>query len=187
MRPLFIVLLVLCALLAVGKFAISDFWGGISMLMVCMMGTFVLSGEQGLNVENCLFYAVMALISGIFDVMACVMYLSHSKYALFEKKAPTMVLVAQTIFIASPIILFTSSCLAYSMYSDCRENSPESSPFMYEDGYGYGARDYRPPPPQPLPRQNVEGPPRAGLGAHQQSATRPFSGQGQRLGDSRDG
>merc|ERR1719272_872767 len=128
------VLLSLCGILAVGKFAISDFWGGISMLLVVMMGAFVLSGEHGLNVTNCLFYAVMALISGIFDVMACVMYLSHSKYGLFDKKAPTMVLIAQSVFVLSPIALFASGCLAYSMYSDCRNHMEESSPLGgYDD------------------------------------------------------
>merc|ERR1719421_1379605 len=105
------------------------------MILVRMMGAFVITGEHGLNVVNCLFYAVMAMISGIFDVMACVMYLSHSKYALFDKKAPTMVLIAQSVFVLSPIVLFASGCLAYSMYSDCRNNMTESSPFYgYDDG-----------------------------------------------------
>merc|ERR1719161_378440 len=115
-------------------------------MLVCIMGTFVMTGENGLNVTNCLFYAVMAIISAIFDLMACVMYLSHSKYALFDKKAPTMVLVAQTIFVASPIVLFVSGCLAYSMYSDCRNHLTENAPFGggYDDGYGYGSQ----PPPR---------------------------------------
>merc|ERR1719161_3241147 len=115
------------------------------MLLVCMMGTFVMSGDHGLNVINCLLYAVMAIVSAIFDVIACVMYFSHSKYGLFEKKAPTMVLIAQTIFVASPIVLFASGCLAYSMYSDCRNSLTESAPFGgYDDGYGYGSQ----PPPR---------------------------------------
>merc|ERR1719313_2438867 len=123
------------------------------MMLVCMMGTFVMTGDNGLNVTNCLFYAVMAIISAIFDLMACVMYFSHSKYGLYEKKAPTMVLVAQTIFIASPIVLFISGCLAYSMYRDCRDSIVESSPF--------GGGPQRGPPRQP---------------------TRAFQGEGQRLG-----
>jgi len=189
MRPWFCFLLALCALLAIGKFAISDFWGGISMILVCMMGSFVITGEHGLNVVNCLFYSVMAMISGIFDVIACVMYLSHSKYALFDSKAPTMVIIAQTVFVASPIVLFASSCLSYAMYSDCRQSLEESAPLDYDDGYGYGARDYRPPPPPP-PRDPPRGPPRDGPGRYQTGPrgqqTRPFSGQGQRLGSGND-
>jgi len=184
MRPFFIVILGICFLLAVGKFVISDFWGGISMLLVCMMGAFVLSGEHGINVTNCLFYAVMALISGIFDVMACVMYFSHSKYAIFDSKAPTMVLVAQSVFVLSPIALFASGCLSYSMYNDCRNNMSESSPFTsYDDGYGYGARDQRP-PPSGYPQGQLR--PGGQQQQHQQQQARPFQGQGQRLGDSQD-
>merc|ERR1719272_541721 len=167
------VLLSLCGILAIGKFAISDFWGGISMILVCMMGAFVLTGEHGLNVTNCLFFAVMAFISAIFDVMACVMYLTHSKYALFDSKAPTMVLVAQSVFVASPIVLTIAGCVAYSMYSDCRSNMAESAPFGggYDDGYGYGS--------QPPPRQPQAGPPR---GPPREPQNQPFQGQGQRLG-----
>merc|ERR1719310_2053791 len=110
------------------------------MMLVCMMGTFVMTGDNGLNVTNCLFYAVMAIISAIFDLMACVMYFSHSKYGLYEKKAPTMVLVAQTIFVASPIVLFVSGCLAYSMYRDCRNAIIGYDDYERPD---YGSRDYR--------------------------------------------
>merc|ERR1740117_878135 len=102
-----------------------------------MMGSFVFTGDSGLNVTNCLFYAVMAILSAIFDVMACVMYLSHSKYALFDKKAPTMVLVAQTIFVASPIVLFASGCLAYSMYRDCRNSILENEPVYDNNEYSW--------------------------------------------------
>lgn len=167
MRPVFTALLVILFILAIGKFVISDMWGAISMLLVCLMGCLVLTGNGGINVTNCLFYSVMALISGIFDVMACVMYLNNSKYKLFDGKAPTMVLVAQSIFVLSPLCLFISAGVAYSMYSDARNNA-ESQPLAgdWERGGGY----YDAPPParsQPAPKA---------------APTQPFQGQGQRLG-----
>lgn len=166
MRPVFVGCLIILAGLVVGKFAISDFWGAISLLLVVAMGAFCLTGDNGLNVTNCLFYAVMALISGIFDVIACVLYLQHSKYALFDTKAPTMVLVAQSVFVLSPVVLFVSGCLAYSIYSDARRASEESAPLG-------GGTDYRPyydaPPPPPPSRPT-------------RPQTQPFQGAGQRLG-----
>merc|ERR1719265_768753 len=98
MRAYFIAFVALEGALVIGKFVISDFWGAISMLMIVLMGGLVLSGEYGLNVTNCLFYAVMAFISAVFEIMAAVMYFTHSKYGIFDSKAPTMVIVAQSIF-----------------------------------------------------------------------------------------
>merc|ERR1719183_2427651 len=95
-------------LLLVGKFAIADFWGGISLALVVLMGFLALSGEYGINVANCLFYAIMALISGVLDIIGCVAYFQHSKYKMFDTKAPTMVLVAQIVFLGSPLVLLAS-------------------------------------------------------------------------------
>merc|ERR1719224_163104 len=83
MRPWFMAMIVVLAALVVGKFVISDFWGGVSLVFVVLMGSFVLSGEYGINVVNCLFYAVVAIISGVFDVISAVMYFQHSKYKAF--------------------------------------------------------------------------------------------------------
>jgi len=165
MKPVFIGCLIVLAALVVGKFAISDFWGAISLMLVVAMGAFCLTGESGLNVTNCLFFAVMALISGIFDVIACVLYMQHSKYALFDTKAPTMVLVAQSVFVLSPVMLFISGCLAYSIYGDARRVSEESAPL----GGGMGGNQYYDTPQQPPPRPN-------------RPEAQPFQGQGQRLG-----
>merc|ERR1719158_1024329 len=135
-------------------------------MLVVAMGAFCLTGESGLNVTNCLFFAVMAFISGIFDVIACVLYIQHSKYALGDMKAPTMVLVAQAVFVLSPVMLFISGCLTYSIYSDGRRASEESAPLGGSMG---GASFYDsstlPPPPRPARPQ-----------------TAPFQGTGQRLG-----
>merc|ERR1719327_1264455 len=113
MRSTFIACQIVLAALLVGKFVISDFWGGISLIFVVLMGAFVLSGEYGINVINALLFAVMALITGIFDVISCVVYVQHSKYQLFDTSAPTMVLVAQAVFVASPALLFLSAGIAY--------------------------------------------------------------------------
>merc|ERR1719473_2495906 len=144
MRPIFMGMIGLLMALVVGKFVISDFWGGISLIFVVLVGCFALSGEYGINVVNCLFYAVMALISGIFDTIESVMYFNHSKYKMGDTSAPTMVLVAQAVFVLSPIVLFSSAALAYSIYSDCRNNSPEALPLG--GGGGGSGWDHEAPP-----------------------------------------
>merc|ERR1719478_1790682 len=99
MRPWFISSLVFLMMIVVGKFVISDYWGAVSLVFVVLMGVLVLSGDHGINATNALFYAVMAMISGIFDVISCMLYFQHFKYKLFEDKAPMLALLAQVIFI----------------------------------------------------------------------------------------
>merc|ERR1719213_1503754 len=86
------------------------------------------------------------MISGIFDIISCVMYFQHSKYKPFEKDMPKLVLLAQIMFIASPIVLFISSFLSYSIFSDCQSQLEEMMPV---NGRGYGG------PPQ---QRQYEGP-----------------------------
>merc|ERR1719482_1144125 len=128
MRPWFIVTLVLLMSIVVGKFIISDYWGAVSLFFVVLMGVLVLTGDHGISATNALFYSVMAMISGIFDVISCMLYFQHSKYKPFEARTPTLALVAQVIFIISPIALFISAAMSYSIFSDCRTQSEEFMP-----------------------------------------------------------
>jgi len=153
----------------VGKFIISDYWGAVSLIFVFLMGVMVLSGDSGINATNALFYAVMAMISGIFDVISCMLYFQHSKYKLFEEKAPTLALVAQTIFIISPIALFIASALSYSIFSDCRNHSEEFMPMVGDFGdlqYPYGGVAAQ--------GQSGQGPPRQGSGGRVPNTNQPF-------------
>merc|ERR1719453_35425 len=109
MRPWFVASLVFLQMIVVGKFIISDFWGALSLFFVVLMGMLVLSGDHGISATNALFFSVMAMISGIFDVISCMLYFQHSKYKAFEHGAPSIVITAQLIFILSPIALFISA------------------------------------------------------------------------------
>merc|ERR1719421_1248457 len=98
-------------------------WFIASLVLLMIIGLLVLSGEHGISMSNALFYSVMAMISGIFDVISCMLYFQHSKYRAFESGAPTLVIFAQIIFIVSPIVLFISAAIAYSIFSDCQQRS----------------------------------------------------------------
>lgn len=183
MRPVFIASLILLMILVVGKFVILDYVGAISLFFVVLTGMFVLSGSEGINGTYALFYAVIAIISGIFDVISCMLYFQHSKYKLFDEKAETIALVAQVIFIASPIALFISASISYSIFSSCRDQTEESLDRLREIEYAqYGAA----PPggfrsePRRQPQMGAgPGNPRANRDQHGFSA---FQGQGNRLG-----
>merc|ERR1719261_1079923 len=138
MRPWFISSLVFLMLIVIGKFVISDYWGAVSLIFVVLMGVLVMSADRGINATNALFYAVMAMISGIFDVISCMLYFQHSKYKFMEERAPTLALVAQVIFIISPIALFISAAISYSIFSDCRSASEEFMPMHGGDFPDYG-------------------------------------------------
>jgi hypothetical protein len=176
MRPWFIASLVLLTVIVIGKFIISDYWGAVSLFFVLFLGFLVLFGEYGLSATNALIYSVMAMISGIFDVITCMVYFQHSKYKAYEQGAPSIVILAQTIFIACPIALFISSAVAYSIFSDCQAASEEYMPMHggraggFDDlgpagGYGGMPRE----PPRQRQSQN-------------QGQFQPFQGQGHRVG-----
>mmetsp|Transcript_26821 Transcript_26821/g.58319 ORF Transcript_26821/g.58319 Transcript_26821/m.58319 type:complete len:244 (-) Transcript_26821:184-915(-) len=135
LRPAFIASLFALLLLVVGKFSIRDWWGAVSLIFIVMMGLFVISGPYRVNASSALFYCVMAVIAGIFDVVSCILYFQHSKYKLFESKATGMALLAQVIFLVSPGVLFLSASVAYAMFADC------SSELIPLQGVG-GRMDY---------------------------------------------
>lgn len=160
MRPVFLGMLCMLMVMVVARFVISDFWGAVSLIFVCLMGVFVLTGDYGISATNALFYCVMAIISGIFDAISCILYFQHSKYRMFDAKAPFIVLVAQAVFILSPLALFASASLSYSIYTDCRDRSADTLPILgaaFETpGFGVTDQGYQAAPP---PRQNVRQPP----------------------------
>merc|ERR1719262_1592731 len=97
------------------------------------MGCFVVFwGDRPIDVMNCLFFVVMAIISAIFDF--------------------------------TPVILLISAGLAWSIYSDCRNNGTyESEPFgrdPYDDPYRRPA--YSQPQPASRPPARNDNPPRSG-------------------------
>jgi len=166
--PFFKLLIGLQLLCVIGSFVINDWWGGLSLLIVCVMGWLCTTGEGGLSITSCLYYAVIAIMCGVFDLIRCIMYFQKSQYGMFDKAAPTLVHVAQATMLLSPIFEFISGYIAWSMYKDCR-NAIEG-------------------PTQPLlPRNNMD---RFNQPANnrptqstQQANTRAFSGEGQRLGN----
>lgn len=194
LRPYFQASLAFLALIVVGKFMISDWWGGISLILIVIMGLLVLVDDMGLNASNALLFSMMAVLSGIFDVIACVLYFQHSKYEPFDSKAPNIVIFAQCIFIISPIALFMSATVAYLIFADFRDQA-EQMPIMergfrdpYDDQFRGGARPgpWDRPPGRPDAGQDLGGG-RGGGEAPQAppagaAPPQPFQGRGQRLG-----
>mmetsp|Transcript_128164 Transcript_128164/g.255950 ORF Transcript_128164/g.255950 Transcript_128164/m.255950 type:complete len:194 (+) Transcript_128164:136-717(+) len=173
MRPYFLAMLVALSLLIAGKFIIHDFWGGVNLLFVVLMGLFVLSGPNSISAGHAPFFCIMATISGIFDTISCFVYFHHSSYEIFDEKAPRIVILAQIVFLVSPVLLLAASALGYSIYIDCRQNNPDET-FPLAAAYE----------PDMRPAQNLYQPPR-----YQQQqphpgprVPQPFQGHGQRLG-----
>ncbi|CAK0897651.1 unnamed protein product [Prorocentrum cordatum] len=144
MRPVFIFSLSALFTLVIGKLIIRDIWGAISVFFVVLMGLFVLSGEYRVNASSACFFSVVAMISAVFDVVSCVSYFQHSKYRMMDPRAPELALLAQVVFLVSPMLLAGSSAVGYSIWSDCRDSSQEFGaglgPFPdYGSALGLGA------------------------------------------------
>jgi len=125
MRPVFILSLVALVVLVIGKFTIRDFWGAISLIFVVLMGLLVITGEYRINASSACFFAVMAIVMAIFDVISCVLYFQHSRYKVGDPEAPLIVLLAQTVFVVSPVLLTLSAFVSYSIFVDCNEHAQE--------------------------------------------------------------
>merc|ERR1719265_1926107 len=108
------------------------------------------------------------MLSATFDVISCFMYFEHSKYKMFDTNAPRMVLVAQAVFILTPVLLFASAMCSYSIYSDCRAHDAESSHLAY----GANSYDYEAAAVPVAPRQQPRPP-----------TVSNFQGTGHRLQD----
>lgn len=180
-RPWFILLLVIQLALCVGRFMVNDIWGALTLVMVTLVGTFVVSGECGVNVMNCMYYAMMAFTCGVFDTFLCVMYFQNSEHGFMSKKASEMALLAQAVFLLSPIVEFASGMLAWSFFSDCRRQAEEAPLLPGPGGAGLsgGVPAYMTPDPESRDMQRAAAERRAG----QQPDFRAFQGQGRTLAD----
>merc|ERR1719409_1800654 len=68
----------------------------------------------------------MAFTCGIFDALLCVMYFQNSEHGFLSKKASEMALLAQAVFLLSPLVEFASGMMAWSFFSDCRRQAEEA-------------------------------------------------------------
>mmetsp|Transcript_111442 Transcript_111442/g.296139 ORF Transcript_111442/g.296139 Transcript_111442/m.296139 type:complete len:192 (-) Transcript_111442:91-666(-) len=121
-RPVFVSLLAFQALLMIGRFIIMDLWGAMLTLLVVLMGSFVVSSSGGMDTTYCLYYGLMCLVNGIFDVILCVERWMHVKYTLFARNAPTMFNVASVVFLLCPAVEMASTVLAAYIYMDAQES-----------------------------------------------------------------
>lgn len=176
MIPFFKFVLVLQLLLVVGGFVINDFWGALSLALVCLMGYFCLQGEMGISVTSCLYYTFIALMCAVFDAIRAVMYFQKSEYGLFSLRAEPLVHVAQVVMLFSPVCEFISGYMAWTFYKDCRgqiEDAAPRQPLLPRSG-GVDYERYSGPPGAATESR----PPRA----TQEANFRAFQGEGQRLG-----
>lgn len=120
MRKPFIVSLGFLCFVIISKFIIFDYWGAFIMIFLVMMGVLVLE-PHGINVPNAWLFTFMCMLSGVFDILGCVLYFQHSKYTLYESKAPGIVLFAQTVFIVTPIAEFIAGAISYRMFASMRD------------------------------------------------------------------
>lgn len=120
-RPYFVGLLVLQALLMCGRFLIMDIWGAVLTLLVVLMGSFVVTSGGGMDTTYCLYYGLMCLVNGIFDIILFVERWIHVKYPLFAARAPVMFNVASVVFLLCPMVEMASCVLAAYIYMDAQE------------------------------------------------------------------
>eukprot|EP00933_Yihiella_yeosuensis_P039128 TRINITY_DN3307_c2_g1_i1.p1 TRINITY_DN3307_c2_g1~~TRINITY_DN3307_c2_g1_i1.p1 ORF type:complete len:202 (+),score=30.20 TRINITY_DN3307_c2_g1_i1:193-798(+) len=141
MRPAFVCTLFMISLIIVGKLIVNDFWGATTLMIVLIMGIFVVVGQYAVNASSALLFSAMCAMTMCFDILSLVLYAHFSKYRMFDMHNPGMVLLAQTIFVCSPICLSFAAALSYSMFSDCRSVAEENGTLSEDYGDSYGAME----------------------------------------------
>mmetsp|Transcript_29214 Transcript_29214/g.53342 ORF Transcript_29214/g.53342 Transcript_29214/m.53342 type:complete len:190 (+) Transcript_29214:45-614(+) len=120
-RPYFIFLLVLQGLLVVGRFLVLDLWGSMMTLLVVGMGCFIVSSSHGIDPQNCMYYGLICMVNGIFDLILCLERWMHLKFNFFSRDAPAVFNIASAIFILSPIVELSATVLSGLVYLDAQE------------------------------------------------------------------
>mmetsp|Transcript_139815 Transcript_139815/g.434887 ORF Transcript_139815/g.434887 Transcript_139815/m.434887 type:complete len:192 (+) Transcript_139815:3-578(+) len=121
-RPAFVGLLLVQAVLTLGRFVIMDLWGAMLTLLVVLMGIFVISSSGAMDTTYCLYYGLMCLVNGIFDVILCLERWMHVKYSIFARNAPVMFNVASAVYLLCPAVEMASTVLAAYVYMDAQES-----------------------------------------------------------------
>mmetsp|Transcript_47765 Transcript_47765/g.103992 ORF Transcript_47765/g.103992 Transcript_47765/m.103992 type:complete len:188 (-) Transcript_47765:60-623(-) len=120
-RPVFAGILVLQSLLMFGRFFIMDLWGAMLTMLVVLMGTFVISSTGGMDTTYCMYYGLMCLVNGIFDIILCIERWVHVKYTFFSHGAPTMFNVGSVVFLLCPVVEMAATMLSAYIYIDAQE------------------------------------------------------------------
>mmetsp|Transcript_41189 Transcript_41189/g.88517 ORF Transcript_41189/g.88517 Transcript_41189/m.88517 type:complete len:194 (+) Transcript_41189:182-763(+) len=173
-RPLFIALLAIQSVLMLGRFLILDLWGAILTLMVVLVGGIVVGTGAGMDTTYCLYYGLMCLVNGVFDIILCVERCLHVKYAIFSRDAPWIFNFASIIFILCPLVEISCTILSAYIYMDAQEaESRFLMPPLLANQFGAGREDGEVPA-----SRYVRG---AGAGVRSEPTYRPFEGRCHRL------
>merc|ERR1719399_2026855 len=81
----------------------------------------VVSANGGMDTTYCMYYGLMCLVNGVFDVILCVERWMRVKYPLFASHAPFMFNFASVVFLVCPAIELASAMLSYYIYVDAQE------------------------------------------------------------------
>lgn len=104
-----------------GRFIIMDLWGAVLTLLVVLMGSFVVNSGGGMDATYCLYYGLMCLVNGVFDIILFVERWIHVKYPLFAPNAPVMFNFASLVFLLCPLVEMACTVLAAYIYMDAQE------------------------------------------------------------------
>lgn len=166
LKPYFIGMLVLQLFLTIGRFWIKDHFGAILMFLVSSIGVLVVCSECAIDSLYCIYYGIMAFVSGFMDVILIVERGSRSHWHLLSMSAPYMHNLASIIFIMCALSQLVSSFMAYKLYKSAEEAEAQQLLPTQQQAAIYNAAMH----------QAVDRP------AEAQDGPTPFSGQCHRLG-----
>jgi len=119
-RPWFVILLTLQALLLVIRWHLGDAHGALLMFAVCAVGTLALTvGTRGVDEVYGGYFGLMALVSGLLDLNLAVEHLLWGEWkSLHGSKVTLASLAKPAMYLLCASVQLLSAFVAYLLYKD---------------------------------------------------------------------
>lgn len=121
MKPALVVLVTCQAVLAIGRFLVADVFGGISDLLLALIGYFVCTEP---SITYTIWYGMLCCFNGLFDLLHIVMRLRRLKGGYFDVEEGFFHNAHSFVLLAAAVTAFLGGAVCYYIWRDFRSQSP---------------------------------------------------------------
>eukprot|EP00927_Polykrikos_kofoidii_P073183 TRINITY_DN69254_c0_g1_i1.p1 TRINITY_DN69254_c0_g1~~TRINITY_DN69254_c0_g1_i1.p1 ORF type:complete len:200 (+),score=28.19 TRINITY_DN69254_c0_g1_i1:165-764(+) len=174
MRPIIGAIAAFQAVVAICRLISGDIWGGVSDLLVAILGFLASNAHVAMYVA---YYGLMCFVNSIFDTVIFVSRLAALKYGYFDLEQHFTFNLESFSLLAATVLSYLGAAVCFAVFrDDCRER--DSSTYLWQPTHNNYAS------------AGFDGPigPVGGCGNHQRPGASPppsfsaFQGSGRRLG-----
>mmetsp|Transcript_71585 Transcript_71585/g.232741 ORF Transcript_71585/g.232741 Transcript_71585/m.232741 type:complete len:247 (-) Transcript_71585:29-769(-) len=151
MKPTLLATAVFQAIAAICRIVVGDIWGGMSDILVAMLG--YLAAEE-LNIMYVLYFGLACATNFLLDATVLLIRLARVRSGFFNPEQTAVFNLASFAILAATLTALLGAALSYIIWRDFRLSRSEAAPFLRPPGTagGYSAAPWAmAPPPAPAP------------------------------------